>query len=71
MSIFVFTSCDVLSPPNEGCCKSWNDGDSWPSIHNPICIENVTFDDCKASNWDSNASYAADEQTCSNTSGCP
>ena len=72
ISLFVFTSCDLLSPPKEGCCMSWNDGDSWPSIDNPVCIENVSFDDCKASNWDNNASFSADETACSETNlGCP
>ncbi len=71
ISLFIFTSCDLLSPPNEGCCVSWNDGNSWPSINNPICIERVTFDDCKALNWDNNASYAAGEESCSATNaGC-
>ncbi len=63
-SSFLFISCDLLSPPNKGCCVSWNDGDPWPSIQEPVCIEDMTFDDCKSLNWDYNASYAAGEQSC-------
>tara|TARA_B100001142_G_scaffold323568_1_gene373875 strand:+ start:957 stop:1244 length:288 start_codon:yes stop_codon:yes gene_type:complete len=68
ISLFLFISCDLLSPPNEGCCMSWNDGDSWPSIDNPICIEDMTFDDCKSLNWDYNGSYAAGEESCAEAS---
>jgi len=71
-SLLIFTSCDKLNPPKEGCCISWNGnnfGTGYLSIEDPMCVESMSFDDCKASNFDNNASYAAEEQSCTEASG--
>jgi len=72
ISLFILTSCDILNPPKEGCCISWNGNNhdtGWLSIENPMCFESMSFDDCKATNFDNNASYAAEEESCAEASG--
>ena len=68
LCLFLF-GCDILFPPEEGCCVSWNE-EGFPYYENPVCFENATFDECKAGNFDYNGSYI--NESCSEVSEfCP